>query len=124
MEILQNLWSVLVTEDENLIKYFTLCLSFLEIYSTLKLITAALKINYTAKQRNIYFILVFTYMVLSTFIIPSGLTIFLTFIVLPLIVKYVFKISIFKSILSELLVLLTTLIIESIYVKLCYILFL
>ena len=123
MEILQNFWNAISTEDENLMKYLVLSLSILEIYSTLKLFTAVLNIQYTSKQRNLYFISVFVYMVISTLLIPSGFSIFFTLIILPAIVKLIFKVSILKSILAELIMLFTTLIIESIYVKLCYILF-
>ena len=123
MEMLQNFWNAISTEDENLMKYLVLSLSIFEIYSTLKLFTAVLNIQYTSKQRNLYFISVFVYMVISTLLIPSGFSIFFTLIVLPAIVKLIFKVSILKSILAELIMLFTTLIIESIYVKLCYILF-
>lgn len=123
MEILQNFWNAISTEDENLMKYLVLSLSIFEIYSTLKLFTAVLNIQYTSKQRNLYFISVFVYMVISTLLIPSGFSIFFTLIILPAIVKLIFKVSILKSILAELIMLFTTLIIESIYIKLCYILF-
>ena len=69
MEILHNLWNVLCTEDENLIRYISILMSFLETYATLKLFTSALDINYTKNQRNLYFLLLFICTILTTFII-------------------------------------------------------
>lgn len=123
MEPLHNLWNVLITEDENLMRYITIIMSVFETYVILKLFTSVLNISYTKKQRNIYFLCMFACVLISTFILPNELSVFFTMITLPIIVKFVFKASIPKSILSELVILLTTLIIESIYIKLCFYLF-
>ena len=56
MELLHNLWNVLVTEDENLMRYITIIISVFETYVILKLFTSVLNISYTKKQRNIYFL--------------------------------------------------------------------
>lgn len=123
MELLHNMWNVLVTEDENLMKYITFIMSIFETYVTFKLFTAVLDISYTSKKRNIYFLCMTIYCFITTFIIPNELAVFATIIVLPTIIKFVFNVSIPKSILSELIALLTTLVIESIYIKLFYFIF-
>jgi len=123
MEILHNLWSVLVTENENLIKYITLFLGIIEMYVVVNLFTETLNIKSTKKQRKTYYICMFVYLLCTNFIIPDAYSIFTSIILLPLIIKYSFKISILKSVLAELLILFTTLIIETIYLKLCYIVF-
>lgn len=123
MELLHNLWNVLVTEDEILIRYLTLIMSVFETYVILKLFTSVLDISYTKKQRNIYFICMFIYWIFISFVLPDEFSVFFTMIALPIIIKYVFNISVSKSILSELIIFFTTLIIESIYIKLCYYIF-
>lgn len=123
MEILNNLWSVLVTEDENLIKYFTFIMSLFETYVILKLFTSVFNITYTKKQRNIFFLCMFIYWLFTNFVISSEYAVFVTILFLPTIIKLIFKISTIKSILSELIILITTLIIETFYVKLAYLLF-
>lgn len=123
MELLHNLWNVLCTEDENLMKCLTVGMSILEIYVILKLFTSILNITYTKKQFYIYFILMFACVLITTFILPNKLSVFLTILSLPLIVKFVFKASISKSIASEIIILFTSLIIETIYIKLCYCIF-
>ena len=123
MELLHNLWNVLTTEDENLIKYLTFIMSFLETYVILKLFTSVFNISYTKKQRNIYFLCMLIYWILINFIIPNELSVFLLIIALPIIIKFVFNTSIVKSILSDILVFFTSLIVESIYIKLFYYIF-
>lgn len=123
MEILHNLWNVLCTEDENLIKIITFVMSFIETYVSLNLFAAILDINYNKKQRNIYFLLMTIYWIIITFIIPNNISVFFTILVIPLIIHFVFKVSISKSVLSEILIFIITLTIESIYIKLCYYIF-
>ena len=123
MEILQNLWNALTTEDETLMKYITLFMSFFEAYVTLKLFTSVLNINYTSKQKNIYFLCMFIYWVFSNIIIHNEYSIFFTIFALPIMIKLIFKTSIPKCIISLLIILVTTLTIENIYTKLCYIIF-
>ena len=118
MEILQNLWNVLTTEDENLIKYLTVCMGLLEGYVYLKLFTSVLNLSYTTKQQNIYFACIFICLLFSTFIIPNEYSVFFATISLPIIIKFVFKTTIMKGILSELLILIITLSIETLFIKL------
>lgn len=123
MEILNNLWSVLVTENVNLIKYISIFVCFIEIFAILKLFTSALNISYTSKQRTLYFTIMFICSMFSIFIIPNEISVFFTILTLPITIKLIFKVSIFKSVLAELIVLLTSLATESIYIKLSYDLF-
>lgn len=55
MELLHNMWNVLVTEDENLMKYITFIMSIFETYVTFKLFTAVLDISYTSKKETFIF---------------------------------------------------------------------
>lgn len=123
MEILHNVWNVLCTEDENLIKLLTFLFSFLETYVSLKLFTAVLNIKYNKKQRNYYFLFMTIYWIIITFIIPNKYSVFFIILAIPMIIHYIFKVSIFKSILSEIIIFIVTLSIESIYIKLCYYIF-
>ncbi len=71
MELLHNLWNVLITEDKDLTKYISLSLTFIEVYVTFKLFTTVLNISYTAKQRNIYFLCMSIITILSTLFLPE-----------------------------------------------------
>lgn len=123
MEILNNLWSVLVTEDENLTKYVSLSLTFIEIYVTMKLFTTVLNISYTKKQRNIYVLLMSTLIILTNLFASSTVNMFVGIILLPVIIKITFKTSVLKSILAEIIPMIVFLLLETIYLKLCDIIF-
>ncbi|MBR3673407.1 MAG: GHKL domain-containing protein [Clostridia bacterium] len=121
MEILHNLWNVLCTEDENLTRYVALTLTFVEIYVSFKLSTTILSINYTKKQRNIYIMVLGILIILSELFIPSQISIFIHLILTPVIIKLIFKTSTTKAILADILPMLISVIIESIYAKICFI---
>lgn len=123
MEPLHNLWNVLVTEDENLTNYVCLSLTFVEVYVTMKFFTTVLGISYTKKQRNTYIFLLGSLTILTNLFIPSGFNMLIGLILLPATIKFTFKTSTFKSIIVEIMTMLTTLVLESIYLKLCFIIF-
>ena len=123
MEILQNFWNAISTEDENLIRYVILCLSLIENYVMFKLFTTLLDINYSNKQKNIYFIIMFIYAIITGFLLPQKYGIFVTLFVIPITIKFTFKTSVLKSFLAEVIPLLITVLLEGIYIKLCLILF-
>ena len=54
MEILNNIWNALSTENEALIKIISVPCSFIEVYIMFKLFTTILKIKYTKKQLYVY----------------------------------------------------------------------
>ena len=62
MEILNNIWNALSTENEMITKVLSSPLSIIEVYLTFKLFTTILKTNYTKKQLFIY---VFSVAILS-----------------------------------------------------------
>lgn len=123
MELLHNLWNVVSTEDENLMKYVLIILGFIENYVTMKFFTNILNITYTKKQRNIYLITMNVLSILSTLFIVQEVSIFIHLIVTFIIIKYIFKTSIIKAILAEIIPMIVTLIIESVYIQLCLLLF-
>ena len=123
MNILHNLWNIVSTEDENLMKYMLVVLGIVEAYVTMKFFTTFLSIEYTKKQRNIYLIIMELVMILSTFFAPKQFALFVHLILTFLIIKFVFKISFVKSLLAEIVPMLLTVLLETVYVKLCLNLF-
>ena len=123
MELLHNLWNLVSTEDEILTKYVSLPLASIETYVTMKLFTSIMKIEYTKKQRNIYIILMTILTVLSTLFIPKQISIFIHLFLTPLIIKLIFKTTIIKSILAEIIPMVVSVLFEALYVKLCFIIF-
>ncbi len=123
MDLLHNLWNVLSTEDENLIKYIVIILNFIESYVTLKFFSVIMNVKYTNKQRNIYIMVMEVLVILSTLFIPQKYSIFIHLFLTFIIIKLIFKITLTKSILSEVIPMLVSVILESIYANLCLQLF-
>lgn len=123
MELLHNMWNVLVTEDENLMRIVLLFLGILETFVTLKLFTTILDIKYTKKQLTLYFIFMFIYAIFTTYIIPNNFGIFVTILVIPLTIHCIFKTSFIKSFLAEIIPISIVVLLEGIYIKLCLLLF-
>ena len=53
MELLHNLWNIVSTEDENLIKYVLIILGFIENYVTMKFFTNILNIDTSWTMNNV-----------------------------------------------------------------------
>lgn len=123
MELLQSLWNVVSTEDENLMKYVLIFLGFIEVYVTWILSATLLNINYTKKQRNIYILVMGILFTISTLFIPKEYAVFIHLILTPIVVKIVFKTTVLKSILSDIIPMLISALLETIYTKLCFNLF-
>lgn len=122
MELLQNLWNVLVTKDEVVTKYILFPFAFIEVYVTMKFFTTVLKIDYTNKQRNIYFGVMSIFSLLSLYVIPKNISVFMTLIMLPISAKLIFKTTTLKSIVAEIISMLNITFWESLYLNLCRIL--
>ena len=121
MELLHNLWNVVSTEDENLTKYVLVFLGIIESFVMMRFFTTILDIKYTKKQKNLYVIIMEVLMIFSTFLIPKEISIFIHLIITFIVIKLVFKTTIIKSILAEIIPMLVSVIIESLYSRLCFI---
>lgn len=123
MEFLGNLWGILTTENENLVRYVSLPLTLVEMYVTLKLFTTILGIKYTNKQRNIYLIITSIMGIFTTLFIPSSLNLFVGLLFIPTVVTFIFKIPFYKSIIAQIITLTTMIVLDTFYVNLCSIIF-
>ena len=71
MEILNNIWSTISTENITLINIMSIPLTALELYLTMLLFTTILKINSTKKQQIIYLAITIPLGLICNFIIPK-----------------------------------------------------
>ena len=98
MEILNNIWNALSTENEALIKIISVPCTFIEIYLTFRLFTAILKTEYTKKQLYVYVISVSLVSIITSIIIPEPYNVFINYaFIFILLLKY-FQFSIIQSI--------------------------
>lgn len=104
METLQTIWNLLINKNETLTNIICIPFTFIESYLYVLIFTTLLKIKSTGKQQILY---VLTFSIISSlnmYIIPSPYYTFINLLVFPLLVYMIFKTSILKSILSEIVV--------------------
>lgn len=100
MEILNNIWNILTTENETLTVLLTSPCMILESYLSFVLFTISLKIKYTKTQRNIYIFLFMILGIINALFIPHPYNIFINYIVMFSFMKFILKANIIKSILA------------------------
>lgn len=98
MEILNNIWVALSTENTTMLKIISIPGTFVEIYLSFCFFTVILKTTYTKKQKYIYIFSVTLLSILSSFIIPEPYNVFINYaFIFILLIKY-FKLNILQSI--------------------------
>ena len=101
MEMLNNIWTVLSTENEILIKILSIFLLLIEMPLIMQFFRTLLNISATKKQKIIYLSITIPIGLLCIFVIPKPYSNILTLISAPFIIMYVFRISFLKSLFAE-----------------------
>lgn len=114
MEILQNIWMALTSENELLAKLILIPTTFIEAFSTMLLFTTIFDIQSTKSQKFFYVLSITILGILSLFLIPQPYNTFLNMIAVPVCILLFLKSTILKSILSEVVIFITTAVFESI----------
>ena len=98
MEVLNNIWVALSTENPTMLKIISIPGTFVEIYLSFCFFTVILKTTYTKRQKYIYIFSVTLLSVLLSFIIPEPYNVFINYaFIFILLIKY-FKLNILQSI--------------------------
>lgn len=108
MEILNNIWVALTTENETLTTLVTLPLLFVETYLFLYVSLCLFKIPATTKQKIIYVISVSAVFLFSNFFITAPFNLIVNYVFMFIMIHTLFKLNILKSILAILLPLFIT----------------
>ena len=90
MEILNNIWNGLSTENEMIIKLNGIPSTFIEIYLSFCFFTILLKYNYTKKQKYLYIISVSIVSIISSFIIPEPYNVFINYTFIFIILNLIY----------------------------------
>lgn len=124
MEILNNIWTALTTENEKLIGIFSLPLCFVEIYIFMLIFTRFLNIQTTKKNRLLYTICASVLSILGNLLIPNPVIqlIFNLFVAI-LFTKIVFKVNFFIAALAQCAPYLLMTLLDYIFSNLCFIFF-
>ena len=112
MNTLQMIWSALIVPNEMLIKIIAIPLTFLDIYVCMLYFSSILDIKSTRKRKILYVIVYGIVANIITFIVPTSYSIYVNIVVWPLMVFFILKTTILKSILSEIITMVTSAILE------------
>ena len=123
LDTFNAVWTALTTTNEELLKVLSIPCNFIEITVTMLLFTTLLKIETTRKQRIIYVIFLSLLGILTTYFIPAPFNIFINIVSLPIAVFFIFKTSILKSVLSEIIPMIICYIFETIFLKIYFVIF-
>lgn len=104
MEIFETIWNALITENQTMMTIISIPCTFIEIYLYMIIFLTILKINSTKKQR-VMFVTCFTIIsLLSRYLLNTSIYTFINVLSIPLLVILIFKTTILKAILSEIIV--------------------
>ncbi len=123
MNILQTIWSALTTPNESLIKFMAMPLIFLDVFIGMLFFTTLLNIETTKKRKLIYVLVYGSLAILFNFVIPTSYTVFINIFVWPLMIFFILKTTILKSILSVVLTMSATSLIEFLFSSILFCLF-
>lgn len=123
MEVLNNIWSSMTTENEMLTKIVGLPLIFIEVTISMLLFTSILNIKADKKQKAAYIIFSSILGILCSIIIPKPYSNIITLIIMPLAIIYIFKINFLKGLLAELMPIICIVISEIIISRLFLLIF-
>lgn len=103
MEIIQTIWNALTTENEMLTKIFTSFLMFIELFISMLLFTYILNITVNKKQKLLYVLILSLIGILTLWFIPTPFNTFINVLACPILVYFLFRTNILKSILAEII---------------------
>ena len=98
MEILNNIWTALSTENESFLNLISIPCTFIEIYIIFRLFTTILKTNYTKKEKNIYVVTISIISILSSFFIPEPYNVIINYTFSFIILIKYFHFGLLKSV--------------------------
>lgn len=101
MEIFQTIWTALTTQNEELANIICLPMYFIEAYVNMAFFTTILNIEPKKKSKIIYILVIVLVSYISRNFIPNPYATFINMISGILLIKFVLKTTVLKSLLSE-----------------------
>ena len=123
MEILNNIWLALTTENQLALNIVAIPLTFVEAIVSTLLFTTFLNINASKKQKITYILFIAILGILTTFLIPKPFGNLITLVAIPFSTMFIFKISFLKGIFAELIPVICITILELVITRLTLIIF-
>ena len=83
MELLNNIWNVLITPSELNTKLFILPFNFIEMYLFMTLFLTIFNISSNRKKRIYFVVITSLVIILTNFTIPNPFNVFINYILFP-----------------------------------------
>ena len=123
MNTLQMTWSALTVPNEMLFNIIALPLNYVDALVCMLYFSTILNIESTKKRKIIYVIAYGTISTALNFLVPKSYIIYINLILWPLMVFFILKATILKSILSEIITMVTTSTLDFIFTQIAQNLF-
>lgn len=120
MEFFQTIWTALTTPNEMIVKLQGIPLCFLGSYIGMLFFTTVLNIEASTKRKLIYTLVLGILNNFITFFVPNTFAIFINIIIWPFLIYFILESTILKSILSEVIILVFTSILEFIFTNIVF----
>ena len=118
MDILQTIWSALTTPNEFLFKVIAIPLVFLDAYIGILFFTTILNIDVSKKRKIIYVLVYGIIGNILTFAVPTVYKFFINLIIWPFLIYFILQPGFIKTLLSVVITLAITTILESVFANL------
>lgn len=115
--------NALTTENPTLITYLTFSFAFIEIYLTIRLAATILDFETAPKKIFVYFLIMALISIICEFFIPKSIAPVLQMIINPILIGFIFKPGVIKSIFAEFIPLAIIAILDLILCKIYSIIF-
>lgn len=122
MNILQTIWSALTQSNEILVNLIAIPLTYLDAYVVMLFFTTILNIQSSSKRKLLYVIIYGTIGIIINFLIPPSYKIFVNMIIWPIIICIIFKVNVIKALLAEIIPMIISSILESIFINMFHLL--
>lgn len=117
MEIFQTILTAITTPNEVLTKILSTPFAFLEVYVSMYFFTTILNMSPTKKQKLIYILIHGIISIITNTLIPKQYGMFINIIIWPILIYFILKTTIIKSILAEITVFAVTSILDTLIVN-------
>lgn len=100
MEILNNIWIALSTPNEQLTNILVIFMGIFENILMMELFLSILNLTVTKKQKLLYVVIFSSICIFSIYVIPNPYNFFINYTINIILIYYIFRLSILKSILA------------------------
>lgn len=100
MEILNNIWTVLITPNEFNTQIITSPFTFIEIYIGMTLFLTILNIPTGKNNKSFYVVVSSSITIINSFFIPAPFNVFIHYVLYFLLIIIIFKTTAFKALIA------------------------